>query len=200
MQPISFCFLNEDKSRHIVLMIVRFLWFPVPGGIILHQRSVWWSDYCGAMLKESHALQSHAARRSSERSCAVGEINLICVGGGGGSLSLWLHRWRRMSELVLTFTLFWIMSGDLGSCFKALGRNVKDSSLSALKESFCHPWAVWSAGVDGNAAWHSSQYFVMASINAGHEKLIMTGANMLDFVSWVYLTGTEIYSTASHSM
>lgn len=88
MQPISFCFLNEDKSRHIVLMIVRFLWFPVPGGIILDQRRFWWSDYCGAMLKESHALQSHPARRSSERSCAAGEINLICVGGGGGSLSL----------------------------------------------------------------------------------------------------------------
>lgn len=88
MQPISFCFLNEDKSRHIGLMIVRFLWFPVPGGIKLHQRRFWWSDYCGAMLKESHALQSHPARRSSERSCAAGEINLICVGGGGGTLSL----------------------------------------------------------------------------------------------------------------
>lgn len=47
-----------------------------------------------------------------------------------------------MSELVLTFTLFWIMSGDLRSCFKALGRNVKDSSLSALKERSCRPWAV----------------------------------------------------------
>lgn len=157
MQPISFCFLNEDKTRHIVLMIVRFLWFPVPGGIILHQRRFWWSDYCGAMLKESHALQSHPARRSSERSCAAGEINLICVGGGGGSLSPWLHRWRRMSELVLTFTLFWIMSGDLRSCFKALGRNVKDSSLSALKESSCRLWAVWSDGVDGNTGWHFTQ-------------------------------------------
>lgn len=48
--------------------------------------------------------------------------------------SLCLQRCRRMCELVLTFILLWIMSGDLRNCFKAMGRNVKNSSQSALKE------------------------------------------------------------------
>lgn len=57
-----------------------------------------------------------------------------------------------MCELVLTFILFWIMWGDLRDCFKLSGRNVKDLSQSALKESFCLPLtSVWNDGVDGSA-------------------------------------------------
>lgn len=84
MQPLSFCFLNEDKSSHIVLMIVRFLW--VPGAIIRRQRRFWWS--WSRVEGKSCSAESCCTALLTELLRCWGNTFNLCRGRWGESLSL----------------------------------------------------------------------------------------------------------------